>query len=97
MQHCKPSHPGPFFRGLGIYAWVRECGNQEIAQSEMAVTACFSALQCIADHRDLLQERVVDLSFLLFLFCFFFIFYLDDLHCALFFTTPFHCQKQCIH
>lgn len=73
MQHCKPSHPGPSFRGLGIY-WVHECSNQEIAQSEMAVTACFSALQCIADHRDLLQERVVDFSlefsFLFFLFVF---------------------------
>lgn len=74
MQHCKPSHPGPSFRGLGIYAWVCECSNQEIAQSEMAVTACFSVLQCVADHRDLLQERAVDFSlefsFLLFLFVF---------------------------
>lgn len=74
MRQCKPSHPGPSFRGLGVYAWVRECSNQEIAQSEKAVTACFSALQCIADHRDLLQECVVDFGlecfFLFFLFVF---------------------------
>lgn len=34
----------------------------------MAATAFFSALQCFADHRDLLQDGVVDLDFLFFLF-----------------------------
>lgn len=94
MQPCKPSHAGPSFRGLGIYAWVHECSNQEIAQSEMAVTACFSAFQCIADHRDLLQERVVDFSleWIFYSFClFFFVFDFHDLHlpCFIFhYTIP---------